>query len=77
MSKSESNSIIDERDIRGLFKILRKNWYVFVLFVLASLAFSALVIYKSTTIYATQTTLLLQGDQSYSMKGAVLSGLDR
>lgn len=70
-----SNSIIDEKDIRGLFKILRKNWYVIILFLLASLAFSALVIHKSTTIYATQTTLLLQGDQSYSMKGAVLSGL--
>jgi len=75
MNKSGSNSIIDERDIRGLIKILRNNWYVFLLFVGASLVVSTVVIHKTITIYASQATILLQGDQSYSMKGAVLSGL--
>lgn len=75
MAESKNTTIIDERDIKGIIKLLRINWYVFLIFIMIGAIVANFIIHKSTTVYLVSTTLLLKNSEDYNLKDAILQGL--
>jgi len=72
---SKNISIIDEEDIKNLWKIFRRNWYYFVILPLLALIAAKIYIYSTTNISAASITILFNPDNSSDISEVILRGL--
>lgn len=72
--KSQNSAIVNIEDIKSLIRIIRKNWLIALLCVLAAYFVSVAYIYKLTDIYGAQTQILLKGDNVYDDRSVIGQG---
>jgi capsular exopolysaccharide synthesis family protein len=68
-------SIIDMDDLRSVWNIFSKNWYVFLIFVSFSAVLSYFYTYKLSSVYAAKSQILLKNDETYDYQNSLYSGL--
>ena len=74
-STKKSSSVIDKRDLRNIFNIFRKNWYVFFIFIVPAYFLAYNVIHKSTYYYQATASVLLKSNSEGSFQETLLKGL--
>ena len=73
--ENKSNTIIDKEDLRKSILFFLRNWYLFVIFIIISVVAAKFYVHKSTSIYAASISLLLEPQDNYDLRSAVLEGL--
>ncbi len=73
--KSSSNNIIDAADVKKIWQLFSKYWYIYLGFILIAGAVSIFIIHKSTTIYQAKITVLLESEEESNIQENVLGGL--
>ena len=74
MSKNKT-SIIGVEDVVNIWKIISKNWYILVISLLVSFSVSWLYTYRLNEIYAAQSQVLLQNNETYDYQSQLFKGL--
>ena len=72
---NKSTAIIDEKDLKGVIKMLLRNWYVFVVALVVAFVIARINIHRTTKIFASTITLLLQSDSNEDLSSAILQGM--
>src|SRR5688572_1286367 len=75
MGKIKKTSIIDVDDVLPLLRIVSKNWYFVVLFLLFSLGLSFFYTHKLPNIYAVKSQILLKAEETYDYQTQLYKGL--
>ena len=72
---SQSNSIIDFKDIKKLGKAITNNWLIIFSCVLISFVAAYVYSYKLPRIFAAKTQLLFKSNETYSYQEGLFAGL--
>ena len=75
MSSKNTGSIIDTQDLKQLWKVFSKNWYIVFAFAAVAAAIAYLYAYKLTDIYAGRTQILIKSAETYDYQSQLYSGL--
>ena len=75
MKKQEDNQIISIQDIQKLFKILFKNWYLFVGLPLIAFFISYVYSHRLTDVYAAKTQILVKSEDVYDYQQQIYKSL--
>jgi capsular exopolysaccharide synthesis family protein len=76
MSDKKKASIIELEDLRSIYKLFSKNWYIILLLVFVSSILSYFYTYKLADIYAVKAQILLKSDdQTYDYQNQMYKGL--
>lgn len=73
--ENKNNTIIDSKDLKKVWQLLRDNWLIILSFVLLSMIAAYLYSYKLPKIYAAKTQLLLKSQETYSYQEGLYKGL--
>lgn len=68
-------SIIDMDDLRSVWNIFSKNWYILLILVSLSAILSYFYTYKLSSVYAAKSQILLKNDETYDYQNSLYSGL--
>jgi len=60
VTSSKPEGIVNINDVKSLWKIVRKNWYIIIICLAFAYAFSSIYVYKLSEIYEAQTQILLK-----------------
>ncbi len=74
MNQARSSAILDANDIKNLWRIVTKNWYVLVICLSLSFAGAYFYTYRLTDIYAATMQILLKSNDVYDSKSIISSG---
>ncbi|MEY4110215.1 MAG: protein involved in gliding motility EpsB [Bacteroidota bacterium] len=74
MSQTRSSAILDVNDIKNLWRIISKNWFIIITCLGLSFACAYLYTYRLTDIYAATTQILLKSNDVYDSKSIISSG---
>src|ERR1051326_583971 len=69
--KVKQSSIITLQDIKRLWNIVRKNWWIVVLFLALALVLANIYLYKQTVIYSASTQILLKSNDQYNPSSVI------
>ncbi|MDQ3046984.1 MAG: polysaccharide biosynthesis tyrosine autokinase [Bacteroidota bacterium] len=75
MPVKKKSSIIESEDLAMFWKIFTKNWYIVVVFAIASVIFAYFYTYKLPDIYAAKSQILLKSDETYDYQTSLFKGL--
>lgn len=71
-SPRNKSSIIELNDIKALWRVVAKNWYIVLIFLVLSYVISVFYAYRLTNVYAASTQILLKSFDEYN-PGSVIS----
>jgi tyrosine-protein kinase Etk/Wzc len=69
-----NNTLFDATDIKTSLRILKKNWYIMIIFIVVSYLASYYYTYKLIDVYAASTQILLKSNEN-DVQSNVLQGL--
>lgn len=69
------NQIIGVDDLRSIWRVFIKNWYIILLFLLVGYVLSYVYLYKKPNVYAAQSQILLKSDGTYDYQDQIYKGL--
>lgn len=69
---SAANSLVSKKDIARILSIVRKNWYLPILFGIAGVFLGNFYTYRLTSIYAAKTQIMLRSNDEIN-PGAIIS----
>lgn len=75
MSAKSTGSIIDPQDLKQVWKVFSKNWYIIIIFVMISAAIAYVYTYKLTDVYAGSTQILIKSSETYDYQNQIYKGL--
>nr|MBA3901252.1 polysaccharide biosynthesis tyrosine autokinase [Bacteroidota bacterium] len=75
MRHKNTGNIIDVNDLKLIWKVFAKNWYIIAALVIASAAIAYIYTYKLTDIYAGSTQILLKSADTYDYQSQLYKGL--
>jgi tyrosine-protein kinase Etk/Wzc len=70
-----SNKLLDRNQLKTILRIVSKNWWILVSFVVASYIISYVYAYRLPDIYAAQTQLLLKSNDQYNSQSIISNTL--
>jgi len=71
----KSSSLIDEKDVRGILKAIKKNWYFFIVFIGAAFVIAKVYIHKIESVYAAEVSIILDEEKKEDLRTAILYDL--
>ena len=74
MNKKKSN-ILDLDDFRSFYKVISKNWYIVLIFVIGAFVLSYLYTYKLPDVYAAKSQVLLKNEDTYDYQNQIYKGI--
>lgn len=68
---NKNKQIINPSDIKFIFKIIRKNWYLPILFCFLAWAIAFVYVHKLVDIYGAKTQILLNTNETFQQKSVI------
>ncbi len=75
MKPAGSNAIIDEKDLKSIWKLFRKNWYILAVSIILAIIAANINIHRVTTIYGAKIRIIFNANNTNDLEGAILRGL--
>src|SRR5687767_3695264 len=69
---SAANSLVSKKDLARILSIVKKNWYLPILFGIAGVLLGNFYTYRLTSIYAAKTQIMLRSNDEIN-QGSIIS----